>query len=210
MLKDIEDKIDKVYITEKEFKSIAKWNRERKSDFDAKVFFPLRTFILDVYGFKGLVELDGYNPILGGQVTTDGYFYRWKRDGHGFQFDGEGNKEVIEIAHTLIMGCLLYICTAERTTQFRQVVERARETGYEPHEYTDRVCFLLKDIIRYTGTHQTKKSVKYSCECWGVRGHLRHYDNGHVSFIAPYKKGKKRDVLEPRSKTYLLGESCQN
>ena len=212
MLKDIESKVDKVYITEKEFKTITKWNKERTTGFDVKVFFPLKTFVFEVQGyFKGLVELDSFNPILGGRVTTDAYFYRWKREyrehGGGFSFDGEAkNKELVEITHAFLMGCLLYICTAERTTLFRPVVERARQTGYEPYEYADRVCFLLKDIVRYTGTHQTKKSVKYSCECWGVRGHIRHYDDGRTTFIHPFKKGKKRDVLEPRSKTYLLGE----
>ena len=219
MLKDIESKVDKVYITEKEYQKIHKWAKENitghcegeNNVLDRRMFFPLKTFVFEMPTKKGLVkcliELDSFNPVKGGRVTTDSLWFSWKRKGMGFQFEGEGaTQQAVQETHRFLLDCLMYICMAERTVEYRPVVERARETGYEPYEYKDRECFLLKDIIRYTGTHQNKKTIQYRCECWGVRGHLRHYDSGKVSFVHPFKKGKKRDMLEPRTKTYLLGE----
>lgn len=219
MIRDIEDKIDKVRLTGKEVNRIGKWYRDREfemsSYFDEKMFFPLKTFIFELDGTKTLIELDDYNPVLSGRATTDRYWYTWKRehrDGRGgFLFEGQGiDKKGIHISHSLIIGTLTYICQADREKEYRVAVEQAKRNGCEPHQYSDRVCFLLKDIVQYVHTHQTKKSVKISCECWGVRGHIRHYQNGRTVFIEPYKKGKKRDVLEPRSKTYLLGGKNDN
>lgn len=33
----------------------------------------------------------------------------------------------------------------------------------------------------------------YKCECWGVRGHIRHLKNGKEVFVKPYRKGVKKD-----------------
>ena len=210
LIRDIEGKVDKILIMEKEFQKISKWNRERECGFDSKMFFPLKTFVLDIREkFKCLVELNDFNPVKGGRITTDKFWYTWDRQFRygkgGFQFDGFATKDQVEICHALVMGCLMYICLAEREKEYRIAVENAKKNGCEPYKYTDRVCFLLKDIIQYVRTHQTRKSVKISCECWGVRGHIRHYENGKAVFIEPYKKGKKRDILEPKTKTYLLG-----
>lgn len=219
MIREIEPKLDKIVVTNKEFKTIMKWWQSTKGVkiadmLDQKLFFPLQNFIIDLEiakdsRLKGLVELDSFHPVKGGKFTADDYYFKWRRDtGKGFYIDGNGRpKEFIEPAHAFLLEALIYICLADRTTEYRPIVERDRAAGgYNPYEQHDRVCFLLKDIIRYTGTHKTKKSIQYQCECWGVRGHLRHYEDGRVVFIEPYKKGRKRDVLEPKSKTYMLGE----
>ena len=33
----------------------------------------------------------------------------------------------------------------------------------------------------------------YKCECWGVRGHIRHLKDGREVFVKAYTKGAKRD-----------------
>lgn len=209
MIKDIEGKIDKVLIREKDYQKIRKWVEKHEwggidSVLDKRKFFPLKTFVFEIMGkFKCLVELDDYDPVKGGIITTDAWTYKWKRefrDGRGgFQFDGKGlDKGMAKVCHRLLMDCLMYICLAERETEYRV---SSNKSSNNPYEYQDRVCFLLNDIVRYTKTHHTKKSIR--CECWGVRGHIRHYKDKTV-FIEPYKKGKKRDVLEPKSKTYLM------
>lgn len=227
MIADIEKKIDKIIVTEKEFKKISKWGKENLVRYipdeinpqDKKMFFPLKTFILDLNLEKGakikaLVELDTFNPVVGGRVTTDSYWYTWKRDfmRRGYEFKGENvPKHIIEISHAFILETLIYICQADRNVEYRDRIEKAKTSGRNnPYEYHDRVCFLLNDIIEYAGTHKTRKSIQYQCECWGVRGHLRHYTDGRVVFIEPYKKGRKRDILEPLSKTYLIGKEVEN
>lgn len=32
----------------------------------------------------------------------------------------------------------------------------------------------------------------FSCLCWSVRGHLRHYKSGKVVFVKPFRKGRER------------------
>lgn len=45
---------------------------------------------------------------------------------------------------------------------------------------------------------------KIHCECWGVRGHYRHYKSGKVVFIESYQKGSKRNEKKAKDKTYIL------
>ena len=224
-LSEINSKIDKIYISNKDFKKITKWGQDNltydyenpeypkeKKLTNRRMFFPLKTFIIDIdtgrSRIQALVELDSFNPVAGGRITTDKYWYTYKRDyvRQGYDFNGEGApEEIVRITHAFITEVLIYICCADRITEYRPLIEHTREQGeYNPYEYSNRVCFLLNDIIKYAGTHKTRKSIQYQCEVWGVRGHLRHYTDGKVVFIEPYKKGRKRDVLEPKSKTYML------
>lgn len=220
---EISRKIDKIIISEKDWKKIIKWGQEKlvydddtpneKKLTNKRMFFPLKTFVIDIdmdkrTKLKALVELDSFNPVAGGRVTTDRYWYTYKRDylRQGYDFKGEGAPEnIVRISHAFITEVLMYICQADRIMEFKPMIERTKsQGGYNPYEYQERVCFLLDDIIKYAGTHKTRKSIQYQCECWGVRGHLRHYTDGKVVFIEPYKKGRKRDVLEPKSRTYML------
>jgi len=225
---EISRNIDKIYITEKDFKKIAKWGKdnlvyEDKPNttklMDKRMFFPLKNFVIDIEFKKNtrltaLVELDSFNPVSSGRVTTDDYWYTYKRDfiRRGFDFQREQNvpEQIVRTTHAFITEVLMYICFADRTMEFRPVIERTKSQGeYNPYEYQNRVCFLLDDIVKYAGTHKTRKSIQYQCECWGVRGHLRHYSDGRIVFIEPYKKGRLRNTLEPKNKEYMLTASSE-
>lgn len=41
-------------------------------------------------------------------------------------------------------------------------------------------------------------------DCWGVRGHYRHYQNGRVIYIAPYEKGQNRNSGRTQGKEYKV------
>lgn len=57
----------------------------------------------------------------------------------------------------------------------------------------------VQDFLKEHSTH------KITCPSWGVSGHYRHYKNGKVVWIKPYKKGKKRDSNKDyQSKTYSI------
>lgn len=61
-----------------------------------------------------------------------------------------------------------------------------------PKKRPRRKVKLVK--VSYLGDlSKVKSHRKYTCECWGVIGHERHYKNGKTVFIKPYKKGPKRD-----------------
>ena len=210
---EISQHVDKIVIDEKEFKKIAAYNKTyKRSDgvLDKRMYFPLNTFVLDMTMKKNvrlvaLIELKNFSPV-NGRATTDNWWFEWRRGENkdGFHQMGEGlTKEELEIIHAFILGAMVYICNQGRN-RIEKISEGKERKPQEPYEYKERECFLLRDIIRYYSLHPTKKSLQYRCECWGVRGHIRHYKNGKVCFIKPFKKGKKKDILEPRSKTYLV------
>lgn len=219
---DISKEIDTIIIDYKELKTIAAWhkfNKQKVAELVDNSFFPFLTFVCKIEVRKGrydpvLIELDDYKFLKGGKITSDAYMFSYKRGeaNDGWRFDGhafgaplseEKQKEMFEIIHNVIMKALIYIAKKSRERIIKvspQVTRKEREN----YEYRPRECFLLNDIIKYVSIHPNKSSIKYRCECWGVRGHIRHYQDGRTVFIKPYKKGAKRDILEPKSKTYLL------
>lgn len=62
------------------------------------------------------------------------------------------------------------------------------------------IILNLEEAIRYI---KKKGLHKIHCECWGVRGHYRHYKNGKTVFIKAYQKGKKRNEKKV-DKTYIV------
>lgn len=55
------------------------------------------------------------------------------------------------------------------------------------------------DVAEGSGLTRTK-IMERKCTCWSVRGHKRHYKNGRVVWIKPYKKGRDRLLgsIEPK------------
>lgn len=43
-------------------------------------------------------------------------------------------------------------------------------------------------------------------DCWGVRGHYRHYKNGRVVYIAPFEKGVNRNTGRRKGREYRVKE----
>lgn len=65
------------------------------------------------------------------------------------------------------------------------------------------VQFLLGDIVEYVSSN--RRNVIFTCECWSVRGHFRHYKDGKIVWISAYEKGTKRNSGEPASdKIYTI------
>lgn len=213
---EISQKVDKIYISDKDFKKVQAWTKEIGSIsdlLDKRYFFPLKTFVIEIWITKrerllALVELDDFNP-TSGRIQTDNYWFTFKhiKGEKRSRIDGEGaSKDAIEVTHVWIVGVLLYICEQGRTKiqKVSPMIEREDKDSDTPYEYQDRVCFLLNDIIEYSSKHHNRKTIQYQCECWGVRGHIRHYSDGRTVFIEPYKKGRLRDTLEPKSRTYMI------
>lgn len=90
------------------------------------------------------------------------------------------------------------------------VVERTRTDSIaKPKERIIRPkpnaskTYLFNDIVRYVDYKRSKVKHNVTCECWGVRGHYRHYKTGKVVFIHEYKKGKLRGQIQPQDKVYV-------
>ena len=71
---------------------------------------------------------------------------------------------------------------------------------------TENNIYLFKDIIKYVNKENTGLKNKFTCECWQVKGHYRHYKSGKVVFVHSYKKGKKRETSQTKGKKYFLSE----
>lgn len=229
-IQEIGKKIDKIRIDYNEFRQIKKWNESaaRKGDVfevlkNKRVFFPLNNFVLDVNIHKHnkllvLIELENHNP-LSARVTGENYYtgdlwtisYKRGENNDGWQFDGNipqppaglTPEKAVETIHVILISIFMYICCKARN-RIEKVSPEITRKEREEYQYRDRELYLLNDIVKYVSIHPNRSAIKYRCECWGVRGHIRHYKDGKVVFIEPYKKGKKRDVLEPKSKTYLI------
>ena len=229
MLETIEPYVDKIIIDKNDWKKIEKYRHEqcpnsqnewnKNGKFDSKMFFPLNTFVLDIdYGKgrkKGLVELENYSPV-NFKFTDELGVYTFKRKYlQGFEMNFNPHEEVMNknievhkdyfnILCIYITSVMIYIIDkAEERRRFERISPQEERKQREEYEYKDRELFFLNDIIQYRKIHRHKSSLQYRCECWGVRGHIRHTKYG-VQFVHPYKKGKKRNILEPKSKTYLL------
>lgn len=228
MIKEIEPYVDKIYIDRNEWKKIEKYRHEQCPDsknewnkngkFDTRMFFPLNTFVLETdFGkkrYKGLVELQDFNPMNFTYTDEIGVFKVARKIGEGFLLDfhqHDMNKkyrtETNDYFNMLIIyltSVMIYIIDkAEERRRYERLSLQEERKQREDYQYKDRELFFLNDIIEYRKIHRHKSSIQYRCECWGVRGHIRHTKHG-VQFVHPYKKGKKRDILEPKSKTYLL------
>lgn len=227
-IQEIGKRLDKIRIDYKEYQTIKKWNTDKDNHgmydrfVDNRNFFPLNNFVLDVAIHKHgrlvlLVELDNHDPcnaVITGENMSNGELWTisYRREiGKGWHFDGTipeppqgiNSQDAVTMIHVILVSVFMYICLKARDRITRVSPETTRKER-ENYEYKERELYLLNDIVKYVSIHPNKSSIKYRCECWGVRGHIRHYKNGKVVFIEPYKKGKKRDVLEPKSKTYLL------
>ena len=221
---EISREIDTIVINKNELKAILIWSRSHKIDAKEdlnKSFFPFQSFVLKLEmpqtGYQSyLIELDNFNYLKGGKITNDQYTFTYKRseqntgwemDGHAFgsPYSEKSLQELFEVTHVSILRVMFYLATKsrERITKVSPQVTRKERENYE---YKPRECFLLNDIVKYMSIHPNKSSIKYRCECWGVRGHIRHLADGRAIFIKPYKKGKMRDVLEPHSKVYLINQ----
>lgn len=215
---EMKKNLDRIIINNKEFKQIQKWQTNTndetcKNICRKKTFFPLNAFVLDVETKKGvyqslIIELDNFDIRSLKCTGSNGNVFTAKRDDvkGGWNFEGEGQvtKDIIEGVFAIVLGILYYIATKSRE-RIEAVSPNVTRQERENYQYQDRECFLLNDIVKYVSIHPNRKSIQYRCECWGVRGHIRHLPNGNMVFIKPFKKGRKRDILEPKKKDYLLG-----
>lgn len=216
-MSDIMKELDKVVVSLKEFNQIRKTKvYEHLND---KLFFPLKSFVISIDVLKNkrllfVVELDDYNPTMGGRIYNEekdiDIIYKRTGKEKGVHIDAIGiSQDDATTVYLTIIGVLVYICINARK-RIERVSPKVTRQERENYVYRERECYLLNDIVKYTSIHPNKSAIKYRCEVWGVRGHIRHLKNGGTTFIKPYLKGKKRDILKPKNKTYMLYSDNDN
>lgn len=94
---------------------------------------------------------------------------------------------------------LLKLIPPEKLEQQKEHIIRPKKDGNK--------TYLFRDIVKYVNHKKAQQKKHITCECWGVRGHYRHYKNGKVTFIHEYEKGAKRGQIKPQDKTYIWGSN---
>ena len=119
---------------------------------------------------------------------------------------GLSNDEIIKIVSDTFMAESAFIATLKQyimnESYERKTIQKTSSAHHacgrgECKKTTSRpkrviVEYLLDDIVEYVSHSGRRNDVR--CECWGVRGHFRHYKSGVVAWIKPYEKGKKRNT----------------
>ena len=199
----------------------------RKFIFDKfKIVFP--------YAFKAKVEfIDGTYV---GKATIIGIEQEDKRETHTFswnfrdykydvdtvtmeeadcyKFDKSGEADLMQIDSEC--ACILSACDYIMNYKRNKVYKKATETNISSIKHnavksnsTVKKVYLFNEIVNYVREQECNSENKHNeitCPCWEVRGFYRHYKSGKVIWVNSFKKGKQRDKVEPKPKTYIAKE----
>lgn len=117
---------------------------------------------------------------------------------------------IIEMVHAFtsnILFSMSYIMNYPRERKQTRVSSHKYSREYRLSTKQNRI-YLFSDILKYVSDTYVPEGQHHNiqCPCWEVRGHYRHYKNGHVVFIRSYKKGKQKDTAQPIGKEYIAGQ----
>lgn len=123
-------------------------------------------------------------------------------------------EESDRVADSVCRIALWYMGWIMNESKYR--IRRQKESQHRKYKYSrehristvNNKVWLFDDIVQYACDQfiEHKGTHKIECPCWEVRGHYRHYKNGHVVFIRSYKKGKQKDTAQPIGKEYIAGQ----
>ena len=122
----------------------------------------------------------------------------------------EGYEELKNNISDIIAFChafMLYVMTYQRDRKEKHSIPRKYSREHRISTSENKV-YLLDDIVKYVHDNYVPQGGTHNiqCECWGVRGHYRTYKSGKKVWINAFKKGKKRNEMEPKDKTYYLSK----
>lgn len=140
------------------------------------------------------VKVDGDNSLYQKQAQID--FAR--------HFGNEKKAEkALTIWSYLIRSFVYYLMNYTRNQKEVHPVQRKYSREHRLSTKQNKI-YLFDDIIKYIHDNYVSKGGHHNiqCPCWEVRGHYRRYKSGKVVFIKSFKKGKKRNEEEPKSKNY--------
>ena len=118
-----------------------------------------------------------------------------------------GENVIVKDAISIILFYMGYIMNYQRDHKEAHPIPRKYSREHRVSTSNNKV-YLLDDIVKYVHDNYVSQGGTHNiqCECWGVRGHYRTYKSGKQVWINAYKKGKKRQEMEPKDKTYYLSK----
>ena len=109
-------------------------------------------------------------------------------------------------AFTFIQKSLLILPSVYRKETSEKISKPSKTSkSSKKHDVKLQNVYTLKSVEDIKEIKPLKiRQIKFKCECWGVRGHIRHLKNGKEVFIKAYTKGTKRnDKSSFVNKTYV-------
>ena len=185
---------------------------------DEKLVINLSLVTNGNFAFKIKITVDRFFNLETSGIDMDDYFdatvvvYRKqhrKEDEINRYVDTK--TELIENTVNNFMQILLYINYLLEHPEIKEVHKEKSKTSTankktsasksstptEPRKSVARTTIIngLRIVSDAEPVHKKLKSKKIQrvTDCWGVRGHYRHYKNGKTVYIEPYKKGKGRN-----------------
>lgn len=122
---------------------------------------------------------------------------------------GDLKDQYIPACAIAIKWVILYIL-GKKKTYIKSKERKAQKEIQKPNENLLEISKMrthyisIDDAVCLCKTEPARMSRKIMCECYGVRGHYRHYKNGKIVFIKPYKKGTKRNEGKPVNQNYKI------
>ena len=116
--------------------------------------------------------------------------------------NGEGNWEWCADAFFIINTFMLYYGDVTFDVETKEAIAPSGSRSQKRHDRKNTVRLFKTYKLVKNWKSQARKKAEYTCPCWGVRGHFRHYKNGKVIFIEPHLKGKDKDQY--KGKEYAL------
>lgn len=133
---------------------------------------------------------------VGGWLFTPRYY----DEAFGFGISLDKQTESLYFDRLLRLYRVLNKLSLERPEVMKSADEEITftQTVKEKGRYKNKhITKLVRSIyIDFDELDKPHKEREITCPCWGVAGHYRHYKSGKVVYIAPFKKGKKRDDPE--------------
>lgn len=119
---------------------------------------------------------------------------------NGFTRDAINNDAVDLI---LPFHFMQYVIYSERHRNIEYIESAQRSGSSKSHKRTSQNTtheYSLTDCIRiYHSTNKNRKKYEITCDSWNVRGFFRHYKNGKIVWVKPFKKGKNRNDLDVKN-----------
>ena len=175
------------------------FNNNIRNDLEAGEYKPIIFFTI----YENNRMHGSYGYLVDAFDSPNGKLLEYNHQSHDISKIDDSIKPIVEGALTTIMVCLSYIMNYPRDRKQTRVSSHKYSREYRLSTKQNRI-YLFSDILKYVSDTYVPEGQHHSiqCPCWEVRGHYRHYKSGKVVFIPAYKKGKQRDMAEPKPKEY--------
>lgn len=87
----------------------------------------------------------------------------------------------------------------------KEKTDRVYKSSSRKRKSSPKTEYNLTEVVTHYAEHINHTKHTFTCRCWPVKGHPRHYKSGKVTWIAPYPKGPDKDLIQA-NRDYIIKE----